>query len=91
MRGSLLWPPSSAPEFGEAAAGLMKPMGPAKCGFVNAAVDATPLCDCDPLAGEPFVQDLGVLASHDALALDRACADIVGAAPRLPNPDGRGH
>jgi len=33
----------------------------------------------------PFVQDLGVFASRDPVALDRACVDAVTATPGLPN------
>jgi uncharacterized Fe-S center protein len=71
--------------IGEAAAGVVRLVGPEKSGFVNVAVDITPLCDCDPFTDVPFVQDLGVFASRDPVALDRACVDAVTAAPGLPN------
>ena len=32
----------------------------------------------------PFVNDIGMLASFDPVALDQACADLVNAAPALP-------
>ena len=71
--------------IGEAAAGVVQLVGPEKCGFVNVAVDITPLCDCDPFTDVPFVQDLGVFASRDPVALDRACVDAVTAAAGLPD------
>jgi len=71
--------------IGEAAAGVVRLVGPDKCGFVNVAVDITPLCDCDPFTDVPFVQDVGVFASRDPVALDRACVDAVTAAAGLPN------
>jgi uncharacterized Fe-S center protein len=42
--------------IGEAAAGVVSLVGPAKCGFVNVAVDITPLCDCDPFRDVPVVR-----------------------------------
>jgi uncharacterized Fe-S center protein len=71
--------------IGEAATGVVQLVGQAKCGFVNVAVDITPLCDCDPFTDVPFVQDLGIFASRDPVALDRACVDAVTAASGLPN------
>ena len=50
-----------------------------KVAFVNLAMDIVPLCDCDPFQGVPVVPDLGVLASKDPVAVDRACVDLVNA------------
>ena len=55
-----------------------------KAVFINLAIDIAPLCDCDPYQGVPIVPDLGVLASKDPVALDRACIDIVNASPGIP-------
>lgn len=38
-------------------------------------------CDCDGHPAEPDMQDIGVLASTDPLALDQACIDLVYSAP----------
>jgi uncharacterized Fe-S center protein len=37
-------------------------------------------CDCDGSPAEPDMHDIGVLASMDPVALDRACVDLVQAA-----------
>jgi len=38
-------------------------------------------CDCKGNPAEPDMHDIGILASFDAVALDRACVDLVEAAP----------
>jgi uncharacterized Fe-S center protein len=38
-------------------------------------------CDCDANPAEPIMGDVGILASLDPVALDKACLDIVTAAP----------
>ena len=43
----------------------------------NLSVD----CDCDGNPNAPDMHDIGILASHDPVALDQACVDLVYAAP----------
>jgi len=38
-------------------------------------------CDCMGNPAEPDMHDIGILASFDAVALDKACVDLVAAAP----------
>jgi uncharacterized Fe-S center protein len=38
-------------------------------------------CDCDNNPADPTMQDIGILASLDPVALDQACVDLVYAAP----------
>lgn len=38
-------------------------------------------CDCSGNPAEPDMHDIGILASFDPVALDRACVDLVEAAP----------
>ena len=38
-------------------------------------------CDCDSNPAAPTMQDIGILASLDPVALDQACVDLVYAAP----------
>jgi hypothetical protein len=67
----------------ETAAGIIEHFNE-KTVFVNLAIDIAPLCDCDPYQGVPIVPNLGVLASKDPVALDRACIDIANASPGIP-------
>lgn len=38
-------------------------------------------CDCNAYPAKPLMKDIGILASLDPVALDRACVDLVYAAP----------
>ncbi|KAA6333135.1 hypothetical protein EZS27_018431 [termite gut metagenome] len=38
-------------------------------------------CDCDSHPAEPDMHDIGILASLDPVALDKACIDLVYSAP----------
>ena len=44
----------------------------------------SPNCDCHSENDAPIVPDVGMFASLDPVALDRACTDAVNAQPRLP-------
>ena len=44
---------------------------------MNFLMDITPRCDCCSFAGKPLVNDIGIFASKDAVAIDRACYDMV--------------
>ncbi|MEM2926365.1 MAG: DUF362 domain-containing protein [Candidatus Bathyarchaeia archaeon] len=68
---------------GESAAGIIDYFK-GKAAFVNLAMDIVPLCDCDAFQGIPIVPDIGVLASKDPVALDRACVDLVNASIGIP-------
>lgn len=57
----------------ECAAGALKPID--KTAYLNFFLDVTPHCDCHPYADNPIVQDLGVFASNDMVAIDQACYD----------------
>ena len=48
-----------------------------KTGFINFLVNITPHCDCMDTDDPPIVDDIGILASLDPVALDNACADLV--------------
>jgi uncharacterized protein len=52
--------------------------------YISFLMDISPECDCYGHNDMPIVQDLGILASADPVALDQACADLVNAMPALP-------
>ncbi len=52
--------------------------------YVNFVVQVSPLCDCYGHSDAPIVPDQGILVSHDPVALDQACADLVNQAEALP-------
>ena len=47
-------------------------------------IDISPYCDCHAENDLPIVADVGMFASFDPVALDRACADACNAAPVIP-------
>lgn len=45
--------------------------------YMNAMVNMSVDCDCCGVAEDPCMQDIGILASTDPVALDQACIDLV--------------
>jgi uncharacterized Fe-S center protein len=58
-----------------------------KAFFINYAIDITPACDCYGWTDTPIVNGLGVLASFDPVAVDKACIDLMDQAPGLVNSE----
>ena len=48
-----------------------------KTAYINFVMNVTPLCDCVPWSDVPIVRDIGILASYDPVAIDRASFDLV--------------
>lgn len=59
-----------------------------KMAFVNVMKNMSVDCDCCAEAEDPCMADIGILASLDPIAIDRACLDLVYAAKEDP---GQGH
>jgi uncharacterized protein len=55
-----------------------------KAFFINFVTDISPKCDCLPYSEAPIVNNIGILASSDPVALDQACADLVNQQRALP-------
>jgi hypothetical protein len=51
-----------------------------KVAFINFVQDITPHCDCAPPSGLPVVSDIGILASMDVVAVDKASLDLIAEA-----------
>lgn len=49
----------------------------AKCLYLNFITQVSPACDCYGYSDAPIVNDIGICASTDPVALDQACADLV--------------
>ena len=45
--------------------------------FINIMCNMSVDCDCCAVAEDPCMQDIGILASLDPIAIDRACIDLV--------------
>ncbi len=80
-RQEAIIPPQDASEkmqkrLGEAALGPIKALK-GRIGYLNWVYDLTPGCDCFNFSGERFVEDIGILAGCDPVALDSATIDII--------------
>lgn len=53
--------------------------------YVNFVMDVTPRCDCCSFADTPIVQDVGILASNDPVAIDNASFELINELPGMPN------
>lgn len=49
--------------------------------YINVMNNLSVDCDCDSSPAKPHMADIGILASLDPVALDKACVDLVYAAP----------
>ncbi len=52
--------------------------------FINFITDISPKCDCLSYNQSPIVDNIGVLASRDPVAIDQASADLVNQQNGLP-------
>jgi hypothetical protein len=68
----------------EGAQAVLSTFAPGKVLCFNFVLEVQPECDCMPMADTPLVQDQGVLASHDIVAVDQATLDLVNQAAPLP-------
>jgi len=50
--------------------------------YINLMNNLSVDCDCDNNPAAPELDDIGILASFDPVALDRACVDLVYAADK---------
>ena len=57
---------------------------PGKVLHFNFALEVQPECDCMPMADTPIVQDQGILASRDVVAVEQATLELINSAVPLP-------
>ncbi len=67
----------------DAAAAVIRLLGRDKLAYFNLAYDITPHCDCADYGDVPMVPDIGVFASKDPVAIDRASSDAIINAPGI--------
>jgi len=64
----------------EAAGSVINKLGKNNVVYVSLMNNLSIDCDCDSHPAPPELDDMGILASYDPVALDRACVDLVYAA-----------
>lgn len=52
---------------------------------ISLIVDVSPFCDCHAENDAPIIPDVGMLASFDPVALDKACVDLCNQQEIIPN------
>ncbi len=82
---SIKWTSSKdlSERFADCAKAVLDLVGRENIKYVNFLIDITPQCDCCPYSDNAIVPDLGILASADILAIDKASVDMVNKAPIL--------
>ncbi len=70
--------------FIDNAKGVVDYFGEDKIFYINYAIDITWQCDCGS-SDVPFIPDIGVLSSHDPVAIDQACIDLAHKSSFNPN------
>lgn len=69
----------------EAAGSVINRLGAGNIVYVSLANNLSVDCDCDNSPAAPEMEDIGILASTDPVALDKACVDLVYAADPAKN------
>ncbi len=79
--------PALGRRIADSALATMLTKEPGKVFFINYAIDVTPVCDCYGWTDTPIVNGLGILASSDPVAVDKACIDMMNQSPGLINSE----
>jgi len=72
--------PTLARRIADSALATMMTKEAGKVFFMDFAMDITPVCDCYGWTDTPIVNNLGILASYDPVAIDKACIDLMNEA-----------
>ena len=68
----------------EAAQAVLSTFAAGKVLYLNFVLEVQPECDCMPAADTPVVQDQGIFASDDIVAVEQASLDAINRALPLP-------
>ena len=78
--------------------GVLQGFAPEHVVYINFLTHITVICDCWGFTTAPIVPDIGIAASRDIVAVERACLDMIKAENVLPSGlmegtelSGRGH
>lgn len=69
----------------EAAKAVLSTFKPKKVIYINFLTEIQPECDCMPAADVPVIQDIGILASDDIVAIEKASTDMLLKETPLPH------
>jgi uncharacterized Fe-S center protein len=69
----------------EAAKAALDTFSSGKVLYLNFVMEVMPHCDCHPHSDVPVINDQGILAGDDIVAIDKASLDLIEKAGRLPD------
>ena len=70
---------------------VLKTFGPGNVFYVNFLINITALCDCWGLTTPSLVPDIGIMASKDIVAIEKACLDAIKYENLIPAGVPKGH
>jgi uncharacterized Fe-S center protein len=70
--------------FADSAKAAISLIGAAHIGFITYAIDISPACDCASFSDMWMLPNLGVFASKDIVAIDKACLDASTRVAAIP-------
>ena len=73
----------------EACLGVIKTFEPRKIYYINTLIEITRFCDCGKFLESPLIPDIGILASYDPVAIDKASIDLINNAPGYVYENGK--
>jgi len=68
-----------------AAEEVLKTFFPENVLHINVLMNITMMCDCWGMSTQSLVPDIGILASNDIVAIEKASLDLIKADSVLPN------
>jgi uncharacterized Fe-S center protein len=70
---------------------VLKGFKPGHVFYINFLLNITALCDCWGLTTPSLVPDIGVMASGDIVAIEKACLDVIKLENLIPSALPKGH
>ena len=70
---------------------VLKSFEPGHVFYINFLLNITALCDCWGLTTPSLVPDIGVMASRDIVAIEKACLDAIKVENLIPSALPKGH
>jgi len=64
---------------------VLKTFAPGNVFYINFLTNITALCDCWSLTTPPLVPDIGIMASKDIVAIEKACLDAIKVENLIPS------
>ncbi len=83
-------PEDATKKMVENALGVIDSIGRDKFYYFNLALDISEMCDCASFGPAPIVPDIGIFASRDPVAIDKAVLDMINAFPPIPKSNVKG-